>query len=166
MLNDAMVYGCVMTGELEIDSDGRIWRLARRSNSIYAVPRRRTETVCKNGYLKVQAMFDGRQFSAYAHRLVWLHFNGAVPADRILNHKNGDKGDNRPGNLELVTYSGNLNHARHVLKTNRKLTDEDIRAIRARGKAGEDRGEIAGQFGINRATVNSILRGAVWSSVV
>ena len=55
----------------------------------------------------------------------------------MINHKNGNKKDNRPENLEMATYSENLKHAyRTGLKhengcknPNSKLTPEAIQEI-------------------------------------
>lgn len=48
------------------------------------------------------------------HQLVCKAFNGESPLDGLKyepNHKNGDKHDNRPENLEWVTHSANIQHA-------------------------------------------------------
>ena len=49
------------------------------------------------------------------HRLVAKAFHGLPPEGHIVNHKNGIKEDNRPENLEWVTYTENVHHALYVL---------------------------------------------------
>jgi HNH endonuclease len=39
----------------------------------------------------------------YLHRLVWQLFNGEIPADREIDHINGNRSDNTIENLRLVT---------------------------------------------------------------
>lgn len=45
------------------------------------------------------------------HRLIWLVFKGPIPIGKEINHINGIKSDCRLKNLELVTRSGNTQHA-------------------------------------------------------
>jgi len=68
--------------------------------------------ITKDGYQQVELRF-GRKM--VVHRLVAMAF---VPGDFSLtvNHKNGDKTDNRPDNLEWVSAVQNTMHAVHELK--------------------------------------------------
>lgn len=72
-----------------------------------------------NRYLRVhcpQAVERGHM--AFVHVLVALAFLGDPPGERgnrsgqyVVNHKNNNKQDNRPENLEWATISENHNHA-------------------------------------------------------
>lgn len=44
------------------------------------------------------------------HRVVWELVNGPIPKGLILNHKDRNRANNRIGNLELITASGNARH--------------------------------------------------------
>ena len=46
------------------------------------------------------------------HRIVWIAANGPIPDGLEINHRNGLRDDNRLANLELVTRSQNVRHAR------------------------------------------------------
>jgi hypothetical protein len=50
------------------------------------------------------------------HRLVWESFNGPIPQGYVVDHKNGDKKDNRLENLQLLTWSENATKYHRVDK--------------------------------------------------
>jgi hypothetical protein len=56
-----------------------------------------------NGYYSV--MIDGKNL--LVHRLVWILRNGEIPEGFRVDHKNGDRRDNSPSNLRLVTHAQN-----------------------------------------------------------
>lgn len=61
------------------------------------------------GYHRVGLYYHGKTHNRYVHRLVAETYLG--PANgREINHKNGNKTDNRVENLEWVTRSENVNH--------------------------------------------------------
>ena len=54
----------------------------------------------------------------FVHRLVAFHFCPGYSADKVVNHKDGNKQNNCANNLEWVTRSENDLHAfRHQLRT-------------------------------------------------
>jgi hypothetical protein len=171
------VYEAVRRGELEIDQEGRIWRVGKRRISRWThevetvrCKRARGEKALPTGYLMVRGMVAGVRMSALAHRLVWLHLFGRIPDGMVINHKNGKKHDNHPGNLEIVTPSGNARHAVHVLgkgKTLRqygesndsaKLTTSQVQLIRERRAAGEKLKMLAKAFNVSEQQISRIAR--------
>lgn len=69
----------------------------------------------KGTYISTSAISDcGRYRSKGVHVLVCLAFHGLPPSSELrydVNHKNGNKHDCLPGNLEWMTRSQNLDHA-------------------------------------------------------
>lgn len=165
----------VNEGIFEIDEMGRIWRLKKRlgcrwhGTKIIEIPRKRAEHKVPLGYLQIRATIDGKRIHGLAHRLVWQHFFGDIPDGLIMNHKNGIKIDNRPGNLETVTYSENMQHAytngllsdqRGEKNSAAKLSDEQVKIARqmyATKKYTQQ--EIAECFNVAHQTISKIVKG-------
>ena len=68
-----------------------------------------------NGYLIATLTLNGEKVRTGAHRLVALAFLPNPEDKPQINHKDGDKENNRPENLEWVTCSENNLHRRRVL---------------------------------------------------
>lgn len=66
--------------------------------------------VSRHGYVKIRVgrghpLADPKGY-AYEHLVVWCSAGRAKPGPgETLHHRNGDKSDNRLGNLELITRS-------------------------------------------------------------
>lgn len=69
----------------------------------------------KGGYKRLQLYVDGRPRWVLAHRLVAQTFIPNPNGKPQVNHKNGDKTDNRVENLEWATASENELHRYRVL---------------------------------------------------
>lgn len=80
-------------------SDGRVWS-ELRNRFIKAVP-------IGNGYERVSI----HSKPMYLHRVVAETFLPNSENKKTVNHKNGNKTDNRVENLEWATYSENMRHA-------------------------------------------------------
>lgn len=179
---DERVYQAVLSGELEIDSLGRIWRVKKRGwdrwkEQVVSRPCLRVRAENDTGeYLQIRVMVNLRRDHTSAHRLVYRHFHGPIPAGLTVNHKDGKKKRNLPGNLELATYSEQQIHALHILKVGRtdqrgiknamaKLTPRKIKTIRRRRLMGERLLSIAKDFNISFQAVSKIARGQRWAQI-
>lgn len=167
-------------GLYEASSLGRIKSLARsvlmthRGRNFYVEypGKLLTNRPSKNGYVAVSLSRDGRSFVRHAHRLVCEAFNGAPPEGLDCAHLNGVRNDNRAANLIWATRKENSGH-RWLHGTmlvgegvaSSKLTSRDVAEIRERAGRGEKMIDIAAAFGINKATVSTIVAGRVWRSV-
>jgi hypothetical protein len=77
----------------------------------YKRPEVLSPTVCGQGYLQVGLRQNGKRIFRMVHRLVALVALGPCPYGKQVNHRNGNKKDNRAANLEYVTPSENMRHA-------------------------------------------------------
>jgi hypothetical protein len=72
----------------------------------------------RNGYMTVHLRNKGVERRAMVHRLVAEAFISNPDELRDVNHKNGDKSDNRVENLEWVSHSDNMTHSFRELGEN------------------------------------------------
>ena len=162
--SEKLMYEFVLRGDLEIDDQGRMWRVRSRGKS---VPRRRAEQCNTNGYFTLNTKVNGKTINANVHRLVWLHFYGEIPNGLTINHKNGNKHDNRLENLELWSHVDNGKHSAFVLNNiPAKLTEQQVREIKAllNSKVLTQRA-IAKIYGISKSVISGICLGTRWSHV-
>lgn len=88
---------------------GEIFKLDRRSGQW----KRADLSIRKSGYRVVHYRGHGIN----AHRLVWTYYNGFIPDDMVVHHRNAIKWDNHIDNLDLVTQSENIAEAhKHRLR--------------------------------------------------
>jgi len=186
---DEVVYETIESGVFEIDSEGRIWRLLRpqtsrwgRETKLVPCERRRAESPA-GPYLHLVVTVDGVRAYALAHRLVWRHFKGPIPKGLTINHEDGLKRNNRPGNLALATHREQTLHAINVLgwksyknmlgknsqpgerNAMAKLSENAAREIRAAPTIRGSGAALAKRFGVSRATITRVRSGQLWGSV-
>jgi hypothetical protein len=107
----------------EVSDHGNVRRVRGyqcRSNRL------RKAVIYPNGYLHIVFSVDSKKSMRYVHRLVAEAFLG-LPADMQVNHKDGNKANNRVENLEVVTQSENMKHSYRVLGNSRPHAIEMVR---------------------------------------
>ena len=127
----------------EVSSEGRV----RNTNVRYKTGKFNGEGLLKQqyggngageGYLIVGIMAGGKRYTKQVHQLVAEAFIGLCPAGKEIHHKDGDKYNNRPENLEYLTrqehlqkaremgqFKGTINPASGLTPWNKSLTKED-----------------------------------------
>lgn len=140
-------------GRYAAGADGQIWSLPKTWVSGNGTTRSRDggplrPDIGKHGYHRVTLLKDGKRERFLVHRLValaWLPNPGSRP---FVNHLNGNKGDNRPTNLEWCTQGENERHAwrnglkadsperREIRRQTMRRVNDDMRARRAQREGG------------------------------
>lgn len=127
------------------------------------------------GYRTVILCKDGKKNAMLVHRIVAFAFLGEPPDCHrpTVNHKNMEKADNRPENLEWLSQADNCRHAAPKVPRLRgegmpvhKLTEEDVRAIRARYIPHVvTLDQLADEYGVSNPTIHAIIHRRKWSHV-
>lgn len=130
-----------------------------------------TERTNRKGYEVVEFCVNDEKTRQFVHRVVATAFHGKIPSVKhMVNHKDGNKRNNRADNLEWVTAKENTVHAwnsglckpmRGEMNGRSKLTAEQACEIRnLKGVIGAR--EIAKRFNVSRSTVQQIHQRKKW----
>lgn len=160
-------------GYYEVSNEGRVRRLhspTNKAKSGFLAPGR-----APNGYLRVVLSRHNHQKNASVHRLVVEAFIGPFEHREQTNHRDGNKGNNRLGNLEKVSGSENMRHATKMglntaspphLQGSRhhqaKLSEEIVKVIRI---STESNRALARHYGVDRRTISFIRQRKTWSHI-
>lgn len=125
----------------------------------------------KKGYIAVSIKIKGRKSKTITvHRLVGYAFDFITDID-LVNHKDGNKANNRLENLERADHALNSRHAydtglikpmkgeKHPMS---KLTNKDIKAIITAYGKGEKGLHIAKRFNVSTSLISAIAHGKIW----
>lgn len=133
------------------------------------------------GYPRVSLCKDGDSHWSTLHAIVAQTFLpkpprkiGATRRDFVVNHKDGNKLNNHVSNLEYITSTANIYHARATgllsvkgVKNNKaKLSDDDVRSIRELYSLGATQVQLAAEFGVYQTSISRIVRRDGWKHVV
>lgn len=120
-----------------------------------------------HGYWSIVVCINGTRRTAYIHRLLAEHFIPNPKKLRVINHIDGDRGNNELSNLEWCTYSDNTQHCVNFISNNHganhnkaKFSEIDILKIlisRYRNKLPAN--EIANQLGVTESAIINICAG-------
>lgn len=133
--------------------------------------RRLKPTITSNGYFQF-TIYQPYKRQINVHAAVMEVYVGPRQDGFEINHKNGDKSDNRLINLEYITSSENKLHAYELglvkkgeEKTGSKLTEKDVEKIKLRFVSGDRTAKIAEDFGVNSGTISEIRAGRSWKYI-
>lgn len=157
----------IKKGRLKVYKSGKVQNLLT-GNFIGVKPLAKA-----GGYHRVSWSMDGPKQSIYLHRLVWIAFRGLIAVGIQVNHKDGNRSNNRLSNLNLKTNAGNTkdgykrngNPLRSgVNHTLAKLTENQVRFIRRNGnKVTND--NLARKFNVSKKAINNVIHGRSYKNV-
>lgn len=133
----------------------------------------RKSSLNSRGYPQLHLWRNGKKRNHTIHSLVMASFVGDRPTMMDINHRNGNKTDNRIENLEYVTRSQNIKHAFSIGLISKqgeknpraKLTDALIFSIRQLRKEGMTGRMLSRKFGISDGHVSDIVHHRLWAHV-
>lgn len=112
----------------------------------------------KAGYLRVVLAKEGNSKLWYIHRLVALAYIPNPENKPMVNHKNGNKRDNRHGNLEWVTGQENRDHAfENGLYPQQRIHPSKKQEVYDLVKAGVPIKVVAEKYGLKPGGVRSLV---------
>jgi hypothetical protein len=132
-----------------------------------------TAAVDKDGYGKFQITTEpGRQAYIRAHRFSFLLAHGIEPAG-VTRHRCDTASCVNPDHLDEGSQAENihdcLDRGRHrpgrlfgSKNPRARVTEDDVRAMRAAKLAGESAGAIARRLGLNESSVRAAINGWTW----
>lgn len=138
--------------------------------------------ISHDGYAEINLSKNGVRLRTTAHRIVAKAFVvGKCAIRNTVNHKNLNKLDNRPENLEWVSHLDNVRHAirngrvNQMLNRNKspifnkrltpKLRPIDVERIVRLRKRGLSQERIAKKYGVTQAYVSKVLRCDAWKCI-
>lgn len=166
-------------GIYEVSSLGRIKSCARtrktKGGGVAQLPERiRIPGIKREGYAFFSMYKDAKSRVMYLHRLVAIAFLQNPLGLPQVNHKDGDKLNNKAENLEWVTASDNCFHAirENLYVTAKgessglsKITELDVLKIRDMASAGIMHKDIAALFPVGRKAITKIVNRQRWSHI-
>lgn len=126
------------------------------------VPERilRPAPYCKNGHLSVVLEHGG--IGKPVHQLILKTFVGDPPDGMEVLHNNGNPTDNRLENLRYGTRTENILDTYRQRGRWRKLSVEDVQAIRFSLYSGIRGVDLANEFGVSQTTISKIKCGRIF----
>ena len=175
-----LIKYCIDSGYVTTNISGNVYRHRVGSGKVGVTVATKKPIKCgylnKNGYIRHNISINSHKSYFFGHHIVWINFNGFIPEGLQVNHKDGNKSNNKLSNLELVTYKENAEHAVNnglyitgEAHHKTKLTYVQVKEIRSKyikNKKGYNTISLAKEYGVCRSTMWSVVNNVTWKDVV
>lgn len=125
-----------------------------------------------HGYKKVHLRNRGKDRQRLVHALVLEAFVGRCPEGMEALHADGNPLNNQLSNLRWGTRAENRDDARRhgtlamgSRIASAKLTEEEVKIIRRRARAGESQRKLCSEFGVSPAAMSNLVNKRTWKHV-
>lgn len=160
-------------GFYEASSDGKVRSINRivryKDGSSRKWPKLELKQGLSNGYKQIFLSKNGKSRAFKVHNIILFAFLGFKSSSMTVNHKDGNKFNNKLSNLEYITMLDNVRHGfknglMAVGSNNNlsKLTDAQVIAIRYLSRSGMKPTDIATNFKITYQNVWLIVNRKSW----
>lgn len=146
----------------------------KKGHIFYADGIRKNTTIISSGYEAVNIVLPtGERRNFLVHRLMAENFIDNIPSKMVINHIDGNKLNNTIENLEITSYSGNMQHAvSHELFPsgekcyNSKYTNEQIHELCRLMETGKySISQLSDMTGIGKNRISQIRRREKWKTI-
>ena len=161
-------------GLYQISNFGRVKSLAKPCGFTNLPEMIRRTKVKPNGYEIIILSKNNQKKTFHIHRLVAMAFLNDYSDKLDVNHKDGNKLNNKLTNLEMCTHSENIRHAYTTglmkaasgEKSGRsKLTRQMVLDIRNAFELYHNYSKVGNLFNVNSGTIHAIINGITWREV-
>jgi hypothetical protein len=165
METDKLSYEAIKSGVLKVDLEKGVV-FSTRANRVVG-------GLNTKGYVVFTLHLNGLRKQIKVHRIIWIAKNGIPPLDKVIDHINGKKSDNRIVNLRLVGYLENSLNRRSYKGENNpsvKLTQKIVCQIRDEylkkdskyhNKLSYD--SLSKKHGVSKTLIAKIIRKEIWN---
>lgn len=166
-INDVYIERLIQDSRYDVRADGTVWTTICRTGkqSLTGQWRQLAFVASESGHLSIKY----QRKHLCIHRVIYRRFHGPLREDYAVNHIDGNKRNNTPPNLELITHSENMLHCWRVLghipmKPRKKIDQAIAEQMRAEYVAGATNRELRKKYGLAKATVSYIVNGRTWKT--
>lgn len=165
--NDYLIEEMLQDPNYEIRDDGTVWTRVARTGKVFKDESKWRELfrlTASNGYCELRYRYK----NVRRCRVVYAKYVGKLEQDLVINHKDGNKLNDHPDNLELITQSENNKHRFRELKSgpvigNSKINYDIAQAIREDKKTGMTHKALMAKYNISsKGMISDIVNMRIW----